>query len=529
MPPLYRSLQPSTGQKYALPGTVGTPGTANRYVTEEDGRLNVTPDVTTRLVSGGGVTWISGYIFQVSPAVVVFNGETISCPETTITLDPADLTNDRIDLIVAQTSSTIDKVTGTASTPPASPEYDPTTQFQLAFVTVDAGSTQPGGVVLTTIYDEDVEWTKTVTGAGVVTNSVADPYHGAKNIEGTAVTSCTVKLTAGADFTLDGINDLILRIKPKAAWGTGYMQLSWLDSSGAGKRLGFYVTIRHGAYGFNSANAAYQTISIPIADFGNLTGVSNIRSLRMLLSSPAPGIGFYADLLQLQAGTSIVTPPVSIPEASETTKGIVLLAANGETTAGEVVQASDTRITAATTVKAGIATLAADGGTTASTVVQATDSRLAQATTIARGTVTLAADGGTTASTVVQANDSRLKLGCVMVLCMGFTPSGTGADSVELTVPYHPKDGTTSVTWNVRRITFRVGVAGGAPAARVEKSTATTAFSAATIGTATMGAGDYECNVTAALGTVASGNKIRLYVATLGTAQYWTVEVELGE
>jgi hypothetical protein len=63
----------------------------------------------------------------------------------------------------------------------------------------------------------------------------------------------------------------------------------------------------------------------------------------------------------------------------------------------------------------------------------------------------------------------------------------------------------------------------------VEKSTVVGIFTASTIGTATMGAGDYECSVTAALGTVASGNKLRLYVDTLATAQYWTVEVELGE
>ncbi len=89
-------------------------------------------------------------------------------------------------------------------------------------------------------------------------------------------------------------------------------------------------------------------------------------------------------------------------------------------------------------------------------------------------------------------------------------------------------DGVTSITWNVRRIDFRVNVAGGAPAITVEKSTASTAFSSASVGTVTLGSGAYEGNNTSSLGTVASGNKLRFNVGTLGTATGWTIEVLLG-
>ncbi len=119
--------------------------------------------------------------------------------------------------------------------------------------------------------------------------------------------------------------------------------------------------------------------------------------------------------------------------------------------------------------------------------------------------------------------------GCLMTLCAGFTPAATGADVAEFVVPYDPKDGSTSVTWNIRRIDFRVQTAGGAPSVTVEKSTASGAFSAGTVGTVTLASGANEGSTTISLGTVASGNKLRINVGTLATAQNWTVEVLLGQ
>ena len=119
-------------------------------------------------------------------------------------------------------------------------------------------------------------------------------------------------------------------------------------------------------------------------------------------------------------------------------------------------------------------------------------------------------------------------MGATVVLCSSFTPAGTGADTAEIVVPYSPRDGTTSITWNVRAIDFRVQTAGGAPAVTVEKSTAAGAFSAATVGAVTLASGAFEGRTTAALGTVASGNKLRFNVGTLATAQNWSVQVELG-
>jgi hypothetical protein len=120
------------------------------------------------------------------------------------------------------------------------------------------------------------------------------------------------------------------------------------------------------------------------------------------------------------------------------------------------------------------------------------------------------------------------KRSLVVTLCGAFTPAGTGGDAFEFTLPYSPTDGTTSVTWNLRRITLRVNVAGGAPAVTIEKSTATGAFSATTMGSVTMGSGNYEVSATGGFSssTVASGNKLRMNPTALGTATGWTVTCE---
>jgi hypothetical protein len=131
-------------------------------------------------------------------------------------------------------------------------------------------------------------------------------------------------------------------------------------------------------------------------------------------------------------------------------------------------------------------------------------------------------------------SDARLvaathKRGVMIALVCAYTPLATGADRGEVPVPYSPADGTTTLTWNVRRITLRVETAGGAPSVRIEKSTVAGAFGPATVGDVTLGDGDYQGSETAGLGQVTSGNKLRMNVLALGTAQYWTVTIELGE
>ena len=132
-------------------------------------------------------------------------------------------------------------------------------------------------------------------------------------------------------------------------------------------------------------------------------------------------------------------------------------------------------------------------------------------------------------TTTLQVQVTSAKRGVALALCAAYTPTATGPDSFECPAPYDPKDGTTSITWKITRLSLRVAVAGGAPAITLEKSTATGAFSATSLGSLTLGAGTYEGAVTTALGTANSGDKLRFNISTLGTAQGWNITVELGE
>ena len=149
--------------------------------------------------------------------------------------------------------------------------------------------------------------------------------------------------------------------------------------------------------------------------------------------------------------------------------------------------------------------------------------------------ITLLDAGGSQKETLIDnafniLDNAITKRQMVLVLMEGVTPS-LGAQVVEIPVPYSPVDGVTSVTWNVRRINARVAGAttGAGFSVTFEKSTAVGAFSAVTIGTVTMPTTTNEASVTASLGTVASGNKIRANVTALGGATSLTLSIELGE
>jgi len=117
-----------------------------------------------------------------------------------------------------------------------------------------------------------------------------------------------------------------------------------------------------------------------------------------------------------------------------------------------------------------------------------------------------------------------------ILYCSGYTPAATGADIVEIPMPYH-SDGTTSVNWNVRRITFNVGTSGGAPSINMEYYLGSGAFSATTVGTVTLANNAFQGSQASGFNTsqISSGSRVRFNVTSLATALYWTVLVEYEE
>jgi hypothetical protein len=124
-------------------------------------------------------------------------------------------------------------------------------------------------------------------------------------------------------------------------------------------------------------------------------------------------------------------------------------------------------------------------------------------------------------------------------LAKGYTPSATGGDTYEYVVPHSTKDGTTSVTYNVCRVYFRVGTpSSGTSTIQIEKYTGTGAFSATSMlsaGLTLSGGTTYETYAlqsgttpTITTTTVASGDKIRFnFTALDATHANFTIVVLL--
>jgi hypothetical protein len=267
------------------------------------------------LVTGGQVAWLEDYIFSVAAAEYYIDGVLYTSALQSITLDAADPTNDRIDVIALDNTGTVVKITGTAAAQPSEPDVDAGTQLKLAFVLVEAASTEPS-VTSALIYQDNAgtptEWAWTTSGSGFNVASTGDPMPPATTcIEGTAVTSGSyAQGTAAAPIDPADYATLQFFLKSKATWNNN-RGLS-LTLRLAGVQVGAVVSItRSGTFGFVSSNTTDdQPIAIPLSLFA-VPGGSLIDQLR--ITDFGGSIGFYINNISLQVGASS-QPPTGITQ-----------------------------------------------------------------------------------------------------------------------------------------------------------------------------------------------------------------------
>ncbi len=271
----------------------------------------------SQVLSGCGVEYVSDLIFNVGACVYQINGITYTISTiTTVTLTAADNTDPRIDLIIVNTSSTATKITGQAASSPATPTVDSATQFSLGLVTVAAMATTPGNTSTASIYEENTEWTSSVT-SNINAASTSNPYRGTKDIEATTAVLTNavtlVKPTAGTE-ALTAYNYLVFYIRSKATWpvGTGAsaarsLAIFWLNGS---TQIGSQVLLRSGVFGFDSSiTSGYQQIAIPTALFSTAGAAVTSLKIQVTGNGGSTSIGFYIDAISLQGGTS---QPISV-------------------------------------------------------------------------------------------------------------------------------------------------------------------------------------------------------------------------
>jgi hypothetical protein len=304
-------------------------GTTNRYYTQtrEDAVFAAIAasgsgdgaSQSSFLVSGGQIVWTSNYNFTVSAASYYINGVLYASAQANITLDAADATNDRIDILAVNDAGAVAKITGTAAAQPSEPDIDPGTQLKLGIVFVAALSTAPAGAVNEVVYTEDAgsgsgEWNWTSSGSGFTLNSTNNPATGTKDIEGTAVTAGSYAQGARGAGTLNpaSYTNLVMSIRSKAAWTNKRGLNVTLQLSGVTKGTAVAIN-REGSFGFSSAiTASYQQVAIPLSAFAIPTGtlIDQVR-----ITDFGGSIGFYIDDIYFQSAATPVTQGITQAQA----------------------------------------------------------------------------------------------------------------------------------------------------------------------------------------------------------------------
>jgi len=282
---------------------VGSP----KHWQQGSGGGTVLPD---GVYSGGQVAYAgSGYDYIVSAATYVLAGVIYNSPQDTITLDAADPTFNRVDVIGLTDAGAAGKVTGTPSANPQEPSVNPQVFIRRSVVTVVANTTEPPNLDQSIIYDQGVgepgEWTPSSEGNTDFLDT-QDPYH-------LTISGLTVALTSNQRLKFvndDTINSgsrssLVFFIKILQPLGASQNINIQLLYQGNPVSQVLSVT-RYGV--LKNVTTYYQMGAIPFSEFGT----SNIifDEVDFIGVGPSPFPYFYVDYIQMQTG---LVPVVQIP------------------------------------------------------------------------------------------------------------------------------------------------------------------------------------------------------------------------
>lgn len=286
------------------------------------GQTGQTPQyIAPQVVSGCSVEYVTDLTYVVGACTYQIAGVTYSIPTlSTLTLDAADGTDPRIDVIAVDDTSTAIIIKGTAATPAEQPTVDSATQLNLTFAYIPALATAPSNVTRYDIYHSNVEWTTSRSGTVFTLASANNPYAGDYPVNTVDVEATAVALNGWVQFAdpsgtvdLSTSNTLNFYIRSKAAWNVARtLSLNWRN---AGTIRGATIVLRDGQFGFSSSNTTtYQAISIPTSLFG-IAGIPVNQLRATVTGGTCTGtctIGFYLDDITLQGGSTTTPLPSNI-------------------------------------------------------------------------------------------------------------------------------------------------------------------------------------------------------------------------
>lgn len=277
-----------------------------------NGVLNTTI-LPNGLISGGIVTWIEDLDYHITAARYIINNTIYESLSTDFTLDPADATYDRIDVVAVNTDGEVVIITGTPAANPQKPQVDPASELELTFITVPATATEPPNVTGEVIYNENTEWTGTNSGPTVDYNEAGVVYIGGKSTQVSFIgNDDTLTWTAASSLTVADFETLLLFIRLKQQMLSGQYLVVKLLLSGADASDEVLVEVE------KLTVDEWQSIGVLLSEFFLYSDTFDAVQFRWSDSNGTTDhYGFYMDLIQLQYGVNqpipdIAHPPVTI-------------------------------------------------------------------------------------------------------------------------------------------------------------------------------------------------------------------------
>ena len=245
------------------------------------------------------VTWSgTGLVFDISAGSFIQSNVRHYVTQSQVTLSAADVTYPRIDAFYIDTLGNTGKITGVASANPVAPQVS-AGQFLLTTVYLNANATVPSNINVTTIYDENTEWTTTSSGTGTVNyNNTVNPYHLTKAIlVSSNSTGFTMTFTNPSGIDTAGIGDVLkffLYTATNLPHGYTFQFFSGTNA------VSTPLSIDAPGYGFNPNNyGTYQNVSIPLSAFTFFSPQYNAIKITSIGANTNP---VYWDYIQIQKG-----------------------------------------------------------------------------------------------------------------------------------------------------------------------------------------------------------------------------------
>jgi hypothetical protein len=256
------------------------------------------PEFKDGLISGGIVSWIEGFDHLVSTAIYRYLGIIHTIASDTVTLANADLVYPRIDVVALNVAGYFEVLTGAAAENPVKPQVDTLTQIELTNILILANATAPDGITDELIYDENTEWTTSVSGVIVDFDSVVDPFHGAKCASVGAISNydtITFSKPSGV-ITVGDFENLIININLSAVMSNSQMFVFQL-------MLDAVTVSPPQIISLDKSSLVWQNINILLE--GIVSSGNTFNKIRFQWIG-VDNVGFYLDYVKLQKG--IVTP-----------------------------------------------------------------------------------------------------------------------------------------------------------------------------------------------------------------------------